>query len=337
MSDKKGLAVLGCGDYLRWQKDDIKKSERVEVKALFDPLKERAESFAAEIGGKAVDSAEAIFDDDSIDVVCLFVPPWIRRDLIFKAVEAGKHIITTKPLASNLAEATEIVKAVDGKVHCAVFYGRTGDSVVETMRRVFVEGGIGALGLYKQDWLHHYPTWNDWATDPDKNGGPFMDAMIHNLNAARYLAGEDPTACTFFSETHSQKHLKCADTESLKVDFPSGAAAYLFITWAADLEVFSNEGNDREHLDVRYVISDQGWFLTVEKGDDGRVVQARKDGEKKTFPVKGSGNTEYDIFVGTLEAGGVQPFDVKDAWKDSKILSEVMSKPNFRIELSLDV
>lgn len=74
-------------------------------------------------------------------------------------------------------------------VRCGVIYRRTNNPVIEAYKEIFSGGEFGKLALYKQDWLHHYPTWNRWATAPQKNGGPFMDAMLHNLNAARYLMG----------------------------------------------------------------------------------------------------------------------------------------------------
>ena len=315
MSKVYPIGILGCGDYLRWEHGNIKKSARVQVKTLFDPAAERAAHYGEFFGVEPVGSADAIFDDAEIEAVLIFTPPWVRKDLVLRAVETGKHIITVKPLAPNLAEATAMVEAVSGKVDCAVFYRRTGNAQVETLKRVFESGEIGRLALYREDWLHHYPTWNKWATDPAKNGGPFMDAMVHNLNIARYLASSEASACAFFSDNHAQ-HLECNDTEFMKLDFGDGAAAHLFITWAADLEIYDATKNEREHIDVWYMVTDQGWYVTLE----GRNVKASKDGEVKTWPVEGAPGTPYDAFIDALEAGAPQPCGLADAWKDIAIM-----------------
>ena len=65
-----------------------------------------------------------------------------------------------------------------------------------------------------------------------------MDAMLHNLNAARYLMGRRVVGRAFFSDDHTHS-LACDDTV-FKVDFLSRASAHLFITWAAELAVYDS-------------------------------------------------------------------------------------------------
>ena len=320
MSDVFGLGIIGCGDFLRWQQNDILDSTRVKTVALYDTQPERARKYAEKLGGRVAASVDEILDDPEISVVCLFVPPWVRAGLVARTAKAGKHIITTKPLAAKVDEATAMVKAVhDAGIKCTVFYRRTGMIEIDALRDLFIQGDIGKLGMFKEDWFHHYPTWNDWATDPERNGGPFMDAMVHNLNIARYLAHRDVAAVTFFSDNHAQK-LKCNDTEMMKVDFEGGASAYLFITWAGDLKVFSNEGNDREHVDYTTIISDQGWNISFGKGDSGRMIKACKDDEERTFPIPPASGTPFDRFIAAVESGSEIPWDIIDAWKDIKLL-----------------
>ncbi len=317
MSTALPIGVLGCGDYLRWEHRSIKDSERVRVKSLYDPAQGKAAHYAEFFEARSVASEEAVFGDEDIEIVLIFTPPWVRKELVLRAAEAGKHVITVKPLAPTVEEATEILRAVRGTVDCAVFYRRTGNPRVETLKTVFASGEIGRLGLYREDWLHHYPTWNRWAVDPEKNGGPFMDAMIHNLNIARYLADSEVLSAAFFSENHAQD-LPCNDTEYMAANFEDGAAAHLFITWAADLEVYDAAKNDRDHIDIWYMVSDEGWHVTVEGGK----VKACREGETREWACEPLPMSPYDRFVEALEAGAEQPFDVADAWKDIVILEE---------------
>ena len=320
------MGILGCGDFLaRWEVPVIKKSEHVEIKALFDLDKSRAGKLAKELGGNAVDRDEAIFADDEIDIVCLFVPPWVRKDLLIRAAEAGKHIITTKPLAPNVEECAAMVKAVEeNKVRCGVFYRRTGDPVFETYRKIFTSGEVGKLALYKHDWIHHYPEWNDWATDPGKNGGPFMDAMLHNMNIARYLMDGKAAYCTYFSDNYAHS-LKCSDTEFMKLDFEGGGSAHLFITWAADLAVYSKQGNDREHIDIHYMVTDQGWRLTEEDKDGKVVITASKEGKSRQWQVEELASTRYDEFAESVEKQiplAPDMPDIHEAYEDVKLLRD---------------
>ncbi len=324
------IGILGCGDYLRWEHEAIRDSRRLRVRSLFDPASERAEHYADFFGARAVGTADAVLEDDAIRVVLIFTPPWVRRELVLRAAECGKHVITVKPLAPHQDEATEMLKAVHGRVQCAVFYRRTGNAEIETLKRIFGTGEIGRLALYRQDWLHHYPTWNEWATDPERNGGPFMDAMVHNLNTARYLAEGDPVRCTFYSDNHAQQ-LACNDTEFMKVDFSSGAAAHLFITWAADLEIYDPTKNDREHIDIFYMVTDRGWHVTTGGGE----VRAKKEDEVRTWPIEPVSATPYDRFIECIEADEPLPWDIADAWKDTAIMERAAARTGNPVELKL--
>ena len=330
MPETYPIGILGCGDYLRWEHKTIRSSERVRVKRLYDPATERAEKYGEFFGAEAAASEDAIFGDDDIRAVLIFTPPFTRRDLVLRAVEAGKHIITVKPLAPTLEEASEIVRAVSGRVGCSVFYRRTGNAQIETLKRIFSGGQIGRLALYREDWLHHYPTWNKWATDPGKNGGPFMDAMIHNLNIARYLASSEPVSAAFFSDNHALD-LECNDTELLKVDFEDGAAAHLFITWAADLEIYDATKNDREHIDIWYMATDEHWHVTVKGGE----VHAKREGEARTWQIEGGGPTPYDSFVKAVSAGEEPPWGVLDAWKDIAVMEQAAAQPGRTVQLDM--
>jgi predicted dehydrogenase len=233
MSTPLRLGIIGCGDFLRWMAPALKQSARTRVTALFDCARPRAEQYARDLGGRIAASANEIITAADIDAVCLFVPPWVRKDLWLQTAAARKHILATKPLAASADDSAAMAKAAAGLV-AGVIYRRTGNDVIETYKRIFERGDVGKLALYKQDWLHHYPQWNTWALDRDKNGGPFMDAMVHNLNIARYLMGRPMTACTFFSDSHAHQ-LPCADTEAMKCDFADNGAA-LFDAFAAAVQ-----------------------------------------------------------------------------------------------------
>lgn len=310
MSGMWRIGILGCGDYLRWQSPAIKGSRRVKVAKLFDLERRRAEKWAAELGGTVVDRDEDILGDREIDAVLLFVPPWIRRGLVERAAHAGKLIVTTKPLAPNVADCDAMVAAVErAGVRCGVFYGRTNDAWVESVKRLLDAESHGRLALYRQDWLHHYPQWNNWALDPTKNGGPFMDAMIHNLNAARYLMGRPARKAELVSARLAHPDLTCADTEFMRVHF-DGGLALLFITWAADLEVRSTEGNDREHIDLFYLVTDRGWHITKEWRGGQTVIRVSREGRAETIPAEPLAGTPYDRFFEAVEASAPNPGDI---------------------------
>lgn len=319
---KAGL--IGCGDYLRWETDELANSKYFQVKSTFDIDQKKSQRIAGLVNATPVSDVDEIFNDDEISIVLIYTPPWIRKELFRKAVDSGKHIITTKPFGSNLQDARELMEIIYDQVNCSVFYGRSGNASVEMIKEILESGEIGSLVLYKEDWLHHYPVWNDWATDPEKNGGPFMDAMVHNLNKARYLIGSQVKGIHYFSDNYAQS-LKCNDTEFMKLDFENGASSYLFITWAADLEVFDPTGNDRVHYGIQQLITNHGWYITEEEVDGKAIIKAVKEKEVKTWDVKPLAFTKYDQFSINVQEGNLQPFDAKDAIVDMEIMDKAIN------------
>jgi predicted dehydrogenase len=327
MAELLKAGLIGCGDYLRWEIDDLNTGKYLTVKSTFDLDQEKSKNIAAKINANPVVQVDEIFDDPEISIVLIFTPPWVRKDLFKKAVENNKHIITTKPFGSNLTDAKELYDIVKDQVNCSIFYGRMGDPNVEMIKKILDSGDIGNLALYKEDWLHHYPVWNDWATDPDKNGGPFMDAMVHNLNKARYLIGSAVRDIQYFSDNYAQS-LKCNDTEFMKLDFENGASSYLFITWAADLEVFDPTGNDRVHYGIQQLITNEGWYITEEEKDGRQVIVAVKEKEVKSWYVEPLPLNKYDVFSVHLQEGKLQPADVSDAIIDMQIMDQAVKSLN---------
>jgi predicted dehydrogenase len=325
-----GLGIIGCGDFLRLQAPGILRSKGLKVSAVFDPDAARAQRYADELKGRFLSSAEALIDDKEVDVVGIFVPPWARKPLVLRAAAAGKHIITTKPLAPQISDCEEMVRAVEkAGIVCGVIYNRTEDAKVETLKRLFESGRYGTCALFKQDWLHHYPSWNTWALDPQRNGGPFMDAMIHNLNIARYLMGRPAQRGTFFSDKHAHPDLACADTEFLKLDFEGNGSAHLFITWAADLAVYDTSGNHREHIDIWYAVTDQGYKITGEQRGNESLLNITRHGEKIEIPLLPISETPYENLARAIREKspltGILP-SITEAAEDIRIIRQTSAK-----------
>lgn len=328
MTDVYRAGLLGAGDFTRIQTPILLKSKRVRVECVYDPNPEAARIAGERLGARVVASPEAIFSDPAIDVALVFTPPFVRRELVDKAVAAGKKIITTKPLAPTVEEARAIAEATkDGK--CLVIYKRTGNAQVRSLKKLLDSDEVGRLALYRHDWIHHYPYWAPWATDPKKNGGPLVDAMIHNLNAARFLAGRDVVAFGYHGYRLTQS-FGIPDTELLVVDFEGGSTAHLSITWAADLAIYDVKANDRERIDVNYVVTTKGWLVRFETRDGRLMLNATKDGLIRLFPVEAPPLTLYDQWASDIEAGRPVETSSQEACRDIELALQATAHPTAR-------
>ena len=317
--------LLGAGDFARIQTPGLLKSRRLKVTHVYDPNREAARVAAERLGAEIVDSPDAIFGEDSIDVALVFTPPFTRRPLVEAAVAARKDVITTKPLAPTLEDARAIAQAASND-RCLVIYKRTGNPQVQTMKRVLDSGEVGCLALYHHDWIHHFPYWASWALDPRKNGGPLVDAMIHNLNTACFLSGREITAFGYHGYRLAQD-FAVPDTELLVVDFEGGATAHLSITWAADLAIYDAKANDRERIDVNFVVTDKRWLLRFETRDGRPMVSATRDGRIQLYPLQGDSATLYDRWADDVEAGRPVETSLQEALRDIELTLHAAAHP----------
>jgi predicted dehydrogenase len=320
--------LLGAGDFARIQSPILLKSQRLRVEAVHDPNQEAARATAKRLGAQAVESCDDILRDPSLDVVLIFTPPFTRRELVEAAAAAGKKIITTKPLAANVQDARAIAEATrDGR--CLVIYKRTGNAPIQGLKQLLDRGEVGSLGLYRQDWIHHYPYWASWALDPEKNGGPLVDAMIHNVNTVRFLTGREVVAYGYHGYRISHE-FAIPDTELLVLDFEGGATAHLSITWAADLAIYDAKANDRERIDVNYLVTTKGWLVRFEAREGRPMISATKDGQVRLYPVEVPPLTLYDRWVEDIEAGRPVETSAQQACSDLELVLLATANPTAR-------
>jgi len=60
------------------------------------------------------DSKKEAIEDSETEVIIVALPKYLHKDAILMACQAKKHVLCTKPLALNAAEAKEVLDAVEG-------------------------------------------------------------------------------------------------------------------------------------------------------------------------------------------------------------------------------
>ncbi|MCB2129555.1 MAG: Gfo/Idh/MocA family oxidoreductase [Rhodobacteraceae bacterium] len=115
--------------------------------AVCDLDAERAAAFGREQGVADVytDHRELLARAD-IDAIGIATPDFTHTPLILDALAAGKHVLTEKPLATDVAESRRVVQAAaaSGKVLMVDFHNRVNPTIAAARRDV-AEGRIGAV------------------------------------------------------------------------------------------------------------------------------------------------------------------------------------------------
>ena len=156
-------------------------------------VKEAAETFGWE---QYETSWEKLIARPDIEVIDISSPGDTHRDIAVAAAAAGKHILCEKPLANTLAEAQEMLAAVEkaGVKHLINFnYRRV--PAVRLAKRLIDEGVLGQIrhwrATYLQDWLVDPEFPLDWRLRRERAGsGALGDIASHIVDLARFLVGE---------------------------------------------------------------------------------------------------------------------------------------------------
>jgi myo-inositol 2-dehydrogenase/D-chiro-inositol 1-dehydrogenase len=184
------FALFGAGRIGQIHGRNLAGREDVRLRYVIDTDTQAAARLAATLDADVTDTQSAL-DDESIDAVAIATLTDTHADLIQAAARAGKAIFCEKPLDLDAARAEATLAAVaQAGVLLALGFNRRYDPSFRRLRREVAEGRVGAVEVVSI-------TSRDPAPPPVayivRSGGLFRDMMIHDLDMARWLVGEEPT------------------------------------------------------------------------------------------------------------------------------------------------
>jgi predicted dehydrogenase len=184
-----------------------------------------ADDLVRRYGGKTVSSLDELIG--SADIVDVVTPTFAHYEVISQALAAGKHVITEKPLARTDEQVAALLRDAGGRLHTAHVvryfpaYARL---------HAAVEAGLaGDLAVLRFFRSGAYPVRGAWFGDTERSGGIILDQMIHDLDIARWVAGE----VVRVSATHARRGTPDAPVEAAHVllTHASGAISHVAGVW----------------------------------------------------------------------------------------------------------
>ena len=156
--------------------------------------KEELEATARQFGWEEAEPDwRKVIERKDIDVVDISTPGYLHHPMAIAAAEAGKHILCEKPLANNLAQAKEMLRAAEkgGIKHYVNFCYRRCPAVAYA-RKLIEAGRLGQIyhyhGAYLQDWIVDPDFPLVWRLEKKYAGlGALGDIGAHAADLALYL------------------------------------------------------------------------------------------------------------------------------------------------------
>ena len=190
---KLGVGVLGVGEMGRRHAENLRRLvPAARLVAVADVAAVRAKEVAAELEIEhSFGSFEDMLAHKDIESVVIAAPDKFHAQAIRTAAGAGKHILSEKPLALNLADAQAALDAVaKAGVHLQVGFMRRYDPAYSAAMKRIEAGEIGEPVIFKSIGRDKdAPPIS--AYQSKLNGMLLYNNTIHDFDLARWLMGDE--------------------------------------------------------------------------------------------------------------------------------------------------
>ena len=189
LNGKIGTAVIGYGGMGSWHawKMSEPMGERMQVVGVYDIDPERRAQ-AEKDGFHAFSSREELLADDRIDFVVVATPNEVHREISVAALEAGKNVMSEKPVTMTLAMLDDIIDAANrtGKFF-TVHQNRRYDADYLTIKKIYDEGTLGRVFNLQSRVCGSRGIPSGWRMRKRNGGGMMLDWGIHLLDQAMMI------------------------------------------------------------------------------------------------------------------------------------------------------
>ncbi len=281
------------------------KDDRVEIVALCDIIKERAEFVRDNYFNNAdvYTDYKELLKDETIDAVDICTPNYLHSIIAVDAFNAGKHVFCEKPDAVDVTEVLKMKQAAEkaGKVLMVMRNNRFVNAS-QYAKKFIEQGRMGDIYAGRCGWQRRrgIPGKGGWfTTKAQSGGGPLIDLGVHMIDLAIWLMGNPTpvsvsanTYCKFadndtsdsvnsdFGDKNAEGTFDVEDLAMGMIRFDNGAVLQIEFSWASNIK------KENRFVELRGSKSGLTWtdnkvdFFTEEAGEllDVSVGEGNIDG-----------------------------------------------------------
>jgi predicted dehydrogenase len=273
-----------------YTKEIIEKTDS-KITAIWDEDTERGEKYAAQFQAKFYKDYEELLADKSIDGVIITSPTSVHKELILKAVNAGKKVFSEKVLALTTADCLEIKEAlVKHNTDITLSLVKKCDKEFLFAKQLADSGALGRITYARMRNVHNGSI-GDWLpahfySKEQCGGGAMMDLGAHPMYLLNWLLGEPKTVQSVFTEITNRG---VDDNSVAVIEFENGAigvseTGFVSVYNPASLEISGTKG--------ALLIRDGVWYATEET--EGKWVAAQNLPESLPSPLVEWATGEYN-------------------------------------------
>lgn len=212
--EKLRVAVIGTGNISRAHLNAYRDNPNVEIYALCDISEERVKKAGEEYGvTRLFTDKDEMLKLKEIDAVSVTTWNSQHAPCTIAALNAGKHVICEKPMATSVAEAIAMKEAAEknGKILMIGFVRRFGQDMA-LIKDFHKANNLGELYYAKASYVRRNGFPGGWFGEKERSGGgPLVDLGVHIIDFVRYAMG-NPKPVQAYGVTYQ----KLFDRKNLK-------------------------------------------------------------------------------------------------------------------------
>ncbi|KIY44168.1 NAD(P)-binding protein, partial [Fistulina hepatica ATCC 64428] len=224
-----GIAILGAGIFAKsahLPAIATLHSGVVEVKAVYSRSHKSAAEFADAVSVSLSCSPPDVYFDDTdanldallartdISAVIVVLPITRQPAVIRKALNAGKHVLSEKPMAPTVADGLSLLNEYNETYKPKGLIWRVAENFeaepsYREAARAITDGKIGDVKLFKATKVTYVDSDNNyyqtpWRTIPDYQGGFLLDGGVHTIAALRTILPEPLDSLSAFASLNKE-------------------------------------------------------------------------------------------------------------------------------------
>lgn len=179
------VGLIGCGFMGAMHVNCYKNIEGVEIVALADLRKEKAEELKVNTNAVIYGDGKELIDNADVDVIDICLPTYLHAKYAMLAMEKVKYVFVEKPVTLTLEEGKMLIeksKQTGAQVQVGQVI-RFWDEYVE-LKKIIESNKYGKVINANFRRISPRPLWgwNNWLLDTSLSGGAGQDLHIHDVD-----------------------------------------------------------------------------------------------------------------------------------------------------------
>lgn len=246
------FALIGCGRI--GQRHAKHMCSVGKLKAVCDVDMSKSQSLAAEHDATAYTSIdELLLIEKELDVVAICTPNGLHAEHTIKALNAGFHVLCEKPMALNVHDCGEMIKATE-RANRRLFIVKQNrfNPPVEAVKKAIDEGRLGKIYSIQLScfWNRNNDYYKDWKGTKSLDGGTLYTQFSHFIDLLYWMIGDIKVANGFIGNFNHKGIIEFEDTGVVSVEFYNGVIGtinYSVNSYAKNMEgsltIFGEKGS----------------------------------------------------------------------------------------------